>query len=71
MISDATFERALMIAKKEGKEITNENAEVFVMVALAQEMEMLDKLINTSKGQTCRKAMASNMANRMLSNLNN
>lgn len=65
MLNEATFERALMIADKEGVKITSENADVFVMVALAQEMKMLDTLINTAKGQNAAKAISSNMAHRM------
>ena len=69
MLNDATFERALAMAKKDGQAITEENAEGYFMAALAQEIDMIKSLLNTSKGQAARKVICGNMASRVLAAL--
>jgi hypothetical protein len=64
-LNDATFERALSLAKKDGATITNENAEGYFMAALAHEMNMIARMINTAKGQEDAKRISNNMAIRM------
>lgn len=64
MINEATFERAVAMAKKDGQKITEENAEGYFMAALAQESILISSLLNTAKGQSVRKSLVNNIASK-------
>ncbi len=62
--------RAFEIARKDGNEITEENAEAYFMAAVAEESKLLEDFINSSKGTSVIKKISGNMSTRMYSKLN-
>ena len=43
--------RAIELAKADGTEINDKNAEGYLMAGLAAEMKMIEKMLNTTKGK--------------------
>lgn len=68
-INNTTLERAIAIAKKDGAKINNENAECYVLAALAQEINFIKTMLNTAKGSEATKVISSNTAYRLYTSI--
>ena len=64
-INNATIERAITFAEKDGQVITKETAEGYFMAALAHEMELINWMLNTKKGSTAAAMISNKMSDKI------
>jgi len=67
---ETLIKRANLIAEREGKEITEENVQAYIMAAIAEETKMIEDLMYTTRGQQAFNELATNMATRMYNEVN-